>query len=70
MNRREVLVLLAGTGALPDKLLAVGRAVHKRARVGELRALSPRQNETVIKSSEREARSRRRRRMRQKSRAR
>src|SRR5437867_9056450 len=52
MNRREVLVLLAGTGALPDKLLAVGRAVHKRVRVGELRALSPHQNETVATIAE------------------
>ncbi len=47
MNRREVLLLLAGTAALPDRLLAVGRAVHQRVRVGTLRALDPHQNETV-----------------------
>ncbi|HYU29283.1 MAG TPA: gluconate 2-dehydrogenase subunit 3 family protein [Gemmatimonadales bacterium] len=52
MNRREVLLLLAGTAALPDKLLAVGRAVHKRVRVGELRALSPHQSETVATIAE------------------
>src|SRR5437879_12770106 len=47
MNRREVLLLLAGTGAIPDPLLAIGRTVHKRVRAGTLRALNPHQNETV-----------------------
>jgi hypothetical protein len=52
MNRREVLLLLAGTAALPDQLLAVGRAVHKRVRAGTLRALDPHQNETVATIAE------------------
>src|SRR6266540_7199841 len=52
MNRREALLLLAGTAALPDQLLAVGRAVHKRVRVGTLRALNPHQNETVATIAE------------------
>lgn len=52
MNRREVLLLLAGTAALPDELLAIGRAVHKRARVGMLRSLTPHQNETVATIAE------------------
>src|SRR3954462_8183202 len=47
MNRREVLLMLAGTAALPDRLLAIGRAVHKRVSPGTLRTLSPHQNETV-----------------------
>src|SRR3989442_320523 len=38
MNRREVLLMLAGTAALPDRLLAVGRAVHQRVPAGTLRA--------------------------------
>src|SRR6266571_972404 len=52
MNRREVLLLLAGTAALPDRLLAIGRTVHQRARAGTLRALNPHQNETVATSAE------------------
>src|SRR6266851_4689480 len=52
MNRREVLLLLAGTAALPDQLLAVGRAVHKRVRAGTLRALDPHQNATVATIAE------------------
>src|SRR5258706_2609247 len=52
MNRREVLLLLAGTAALPDQLLAVGRAVHKKVRAGSLRALTPQQNETVATIAE------------------
>ena len=52
MNRREVLLLLAGTAALPDELLAMGRAVHKRIRAGALRALTPQQNETVATIAE------------------
>ena len=52
MNRREVLLLLAGTGAIPDQLLAIGRTVHKRARVGTLRALNAHQNETVASIAE------------------
>jgi hypothetical protein len=47
MNRREVLLLLAGTAALPDQLLAIGRTVHKKVRAGTLRALTPHQNETA-----------------------
>ncbi len=52
MNRREMLLLLAGTAALPDQLLAVGRAVHKRVRAGTLRAFDPHQNETVATIAE------------------
>jgi gluconate 2-dehydrogenase gamma chain len=52
MNRREVLLLLAGTTALPDELLAMGRTVHKRIRAGALRALTPQQNETVATIAE------------------
>src|SRR5437867_13235412 len=52
MNRREVLLLLAGTGAIPDQLLAIGRGVHKRASVGTLRALNAHQNETVATIAE------------------
>src|SRR5437867_13301707 len=52
MNRREVLLLLAGTAALPDRLLAIGRTVHQRVRVGTLRALNPHQNETVATIAE------------------
>ena len=52
MNRREVLLLLAGTAALPDQLLAAGRAVHKKVRAGTLRALTPQQNETVATIAE------------------
>src|SRR2546422_9782489 len=47
MNRREALLLLAGTAALPDQLFAIGRAVHKCVRAGTLRALDPHQNETA-----------------------
>src|SRR3989442_9328752 len=52
MNRREVLLLLAGTGAIPDQLLAIGRTVHKRVRAGTLRALDAHQNETVATIAE------------------
>src|SRR2546423_7202623 len=52
MNRREALLLLAGTAALPDRLLAIGRTVHKRVRVGTLRTLNPHQNETVATIAE------------------
>ena len=52
MNRREVLLLLAGTAAVPDRLLAMGRAVHKKVRAGTLRALTPQQNETVATIAE------------------
>ncbi len=47
MNRREVLLLLAGTAAVPADLFAMGRAVHEKIRAGTLRALTPQQNETV-----------------------
>jgi hypothetical protein len=52
MNRREALLLLAGTAALPDRLLALGRSVHKRVRVGTLRTLNSHQNETVATIAE------------------
>ena len=52
MNRREVLLLLAGTAALPDELLAMGRTVHQKIRAGTLRALTPQQNETVATVAE------------------
>ena len=52
MNRRDALLLLAGTVALPDQLLAVGRTVHKKIRAGTLRALTPHQNETVATIAE------------------
>jgi len=44
MNRRELLLLLAGTAALADQLLAIGRSVHKRVRVGSLQTLNPHQS--------------------------
>src|SRR3954469_749011 len=52
MNRREVLLLLAGTAAIPNDLLAMGRAVHKKVRAGTLRVLTPQQNETVATIAE------------------
>jgi hypothetical protein len=52
MNRREVLLLLAGTATLPDQLLAIGRTVHKRVRAGTLRVLNAHQNETVATIAE------------------
>lgn len=52
MNRREALLLLAGTAALPDSLMALGRAVHQRAHAGTRRALDPHQNETVATIAE------------------
>lgn len=52
MNRREALLLLAGTAALPDSLMAMGRAVHQRIRAGTLRVLNPHQNETVATIAE------------------
>src|SRR2546426_11935884 len=52
MNRREVLLLLAGTAAVPDRLLAIGRTVHQRVRAGTLRALTPQQNEAVATIAE------------------
>ena len=52
MNRREALLLLAGTAAIPDRLLAIGRTVHQRVRAGALRALTPQQNETVATIAE------------------
>ena len=52
MNRREALLLLAGTAALPDSLMAMGRAVHQRVRAGTLRVLDPHQNETVATIAE------------------
>ncbi len=52
MNRRDMLLLLAGTAAVPDRLLAMGRTVHKRAQAGTLRALTPQQSETVATIAE------------------
>jgi gluconate 2-dehydrogenase gamma chain len=52
MNRRDMLLLLAGTAALPDSLIAMGRAVHRRARAGTLRAFDAHQNETVATIAE------------------
>jgi glucoside 3-dehydrogenase (cytochrome c) hitch-hiker subunit len=52
MNRREALLLLAGTAAIPDQLFAIGRGVHARVRAGTLRALSPHQNDTVATIAE------------------
>jgi hypothetical protein len=52
MNRREVLLLLAGTAALPDKLFGFGRAVHERARTGALRTFNAHQNETIATIAE------------------
>ena len=52
MNRREALLLLAGTAALPESLKAMGRAVHQRVRAGTLRTFTPHQNETVATIAE------------------
>ena len=52
MNRREALLLLAGTAALPESLKAMGRAVHARVRAGMLRTFTPHQNETVATIAE------------------
>jgi hypothetical protein len=52
MNRRDALILLAGTAAVPDRLFAIGRAVHQNVRAGTLRALTPPQNETVATIAE------------------
>ncbi|HWC75481.1 MAG TPA: gluconate 2-dehydrogenase subunit 3 family protein [Gemmatimonadales bacterium] len=52
MNRREALLLLAGTAVIPDQLFAMGRAVHRRVQAGTLRALTPEQNETVATIAE------------------
>jgi glucoside 3-dehydrogenase (cytochrome c) hitch-hiker subunit len=52
MKRRDMLLLLAGTAALPDQLLAIGRAVHKRVRAGTLRAFGPHQSDTVATIAE------------------
>ena len=52
MNRREALLVLAGTAAIPDQLLAIGRSVHERVRAGSLRALTTHQNETVATIAE------------------
>jgi gluconate 2-dehydrogenase gamma chain len=52
MNRREALLLLAGTAALPESLKAMGRAVHERVRAGMPRTFTPHQNETVATIAE------------------
>lgn len=52
MNRREAVLLLAGTAAVPDQLLAIGRTIHGRVRAGTRRALTPQQSETVATIAE------------------
>ena len=52
MNRRDMLLLLAGTATLPDSLLAMGRAVHQRVRAGTLRTFTAHQNETIATIAE------------------
>ena len=52
MNRRDMLLLLAGTAALPDSLMALGRSVHQRVRAGTLRTFTAHQNETVATIAE------------------
>jgi len=52
MNRREALLVLAGTTALPESLKAMGRAVHARVRAGTLRTFTAHQNETVATIAE------------------
>jgi gluconate 2-dehydrogenase gamma chain len=52
MNRREMLLLLAGTATVPSDVFAIGRKVHQRVRAGTLRALTPQQNETVATIAE------------------
>jgi glucoside 3-dehydrogenase (cytochrome c) hitch-hiker subunit len=52
MNRREALLLLAGTAALPESLKAMGRAVHAKVRAGMLRTFTPHQSETVATIAE------------------
>lgn len=52
MNRREALLVLAGTAALPESLKAMGRAVHARVRAGTLRTFTAHQNETVATIAE------------------
>ena len=52
MNRREALLLLAGTAALPESLKAMGRAVHQRVRAGMLRTFTAHQNETIATIAE------------------
>lgn len=52
MNRREALLLFAGTAALPESLKAMGRAVHAKVRAGMLRTFTPHQNETVATIAE------------------
>ena len=44
--------MLAGTAAIPDQLLAIGRSVHERVRAGTLRALNTHQSETVAAIAE------------------
>src|SRR5262245_5165993 len=52
MNRREALLVLAGTAALPESLKAMGRAVHARVRAGTLRTFTAHQTETVATIAE------------------
>ena len=52
MNRREALLVLAGTAALPESLKAMGRAVHDRVRAGTRRTFTAHQNETVATIAE------------------
>src|SRR4051812_24606779 len=52
MNRREALLVLAGTAALPGSLKAMGRARHARVRAGTRRTFTANQNETVATIAE------------------
>ena len=59
MNRRDLLRSLATAIAIPaisavpsDRLFAVGRRVHRRARAGRLQVLDPHQSETVATMAE------------------
>ena len=59
MNRRDLLRSLATAIAIPaisavpsDRLFAVGRGVHRRARAGRLQVLDPHQSETVATMAE------------------
>jgi gluconate 2-dehydrogenase gamma chain len=52
MNRRDLLLLFAGTAAIPDQLLAIGRTVHKRVRAGAQSTFSPHETETVATIAE------------------
>lgn len=52
MNRREMLGLVAGTLAIPDDLLAFGRAFHQKTRGSTYQLFNAQQRETVAIISE------------------